>query len=92
MTSTVTVVEQIMNANDSLAAQNQAQLEANAVLGMNVMASPGSGKTSVILQTIEALKGSLKLGVVECLPCKSTRVGSVTWMLLCWATLCPKCP
>ncbi len=65
MTSTVTVVEQIMNANDSLAAQNQAQLEANSVLGMNVMASPGSGKTSVILQTIDALKESLKLGVIE---------------------------
>ena len=65
MTSTVTVVEQIMNANDSLAAQNQARLEANAVLGMNVMASPGSGKTSVILRTIEALKESMKLGVVE---------------------------
>lgn len=65
MNSKVTVVEQIMNANDSLAAQNQAQLEANGVLGMNVMASPGSGKTSVILRTIEALKDALKLGVIE---------------------------
>jgi hydrogenase nickel incorporation protein HypB len=65
VSSKVTVVEQIMNANDSLAAQNQAQLEANRVLGMNVMASPGSGKTSVILRTIEALKDSLKLGVIE---------------------------
>lgn len=64
MTS-VTVVEQIMSANDSLAAQNKAQLELNSVLGMNVMASPGSGKTSVILRTIEALKQSLKLGVIE---------------------------
>ncbi|MEJ2747132.1 MAG: hydrogenase nickel incorporation protein HypB [Anaerolineae bacterium] len=65
MSSRVTIVEQIMNANDSLAAQNRAQLESNGVLGINVMASPGSGKTSVILRTIEALKDSLKLGVIE---------------------------
>ncbi len=65
MNSKVTVVEQIMSANDSLAAQNRAQLESNGVLGINVMASPGSGKTSVILRTIEALKDSLKLGVIE---------------------------
>ena len=64
MTS-VTVVEQIMSANDSLAAQNKAQLETNGVLGMNVMASPGAGKTSVILRTIEAVAASLKLGVIE---------------------------
>ncbi|MCP4416340.1 MAG: hydrogenase nickel incorporation protein HypB, partial [Chloroflexi bacterium] len=64
MTS-VTVVEQIMSANDSLAAQNKAQLETNGVLGMNVMASPGAGKTSVILRTIEAVASSLKLGVIE---------------------------
>ncbi|MCB9418730.1 MAG: hydrogenase nickel incorporation protein HypB [Ardenticatenaceae bacterium] len=65
MSSKVTVVEQILNANDSLAVQNKDKLEANNVLGINVMASPGSGKTSVILRTIEALKDSLQLGVVE---------------------------
>jgi hydrogenase nickel incorporation protein HypB len=65
MSSKVTVVEQILNANDSLAAQNKAQLESNGVLGINVMASPGAGKTSVILRTIEALQESLRLGVVE---------------------------
>lgn len=65
MSSKVTVVEQIMSANDSLADQNRAQLESNGVLGINVMASPGSGKTSVILRTIEALRDSLRLGVIE---------------------------
>ncbi len=64
MTS-VTVVEQIMSANDSLAAQNRALLEASGVLGVNMMASPGAGKTSVILRTIEAVASSLRLGVVE---------------------------
>jgi hydrogenase nickel incorporation protein HypB len=65
MTTTVPVVEEIMSANDSLAAQNRQMLEAAGVLGVNFMASPGAGKTSVILQTIAALKADLQLGVVE---------------------------
>lgn len=65
MTTTVRVVEEIMSANDRLAAQNQQKLEAAGVVGMNVMASPGAGKTSIILRTIEALTPHFKLGVVE---------------------------
>lgn len=61
----VPVVEQILSANDSLAAQNRSSLDEVGVVGMNVMASPGAGKTSVILRTIEALADELKLGVVE---------------------------
>jgi hydrogenase nickel incorporation protein HypB len=63
--TTVTVVEEIMSANDRLAAQNQALLDQRRVVGMNVMASPGSGKTSLILQTIERLRERVRLGVVE---------------------------
>lgn len=65
MTKIVTIVEDIMSANEDLAAQNQHKLNAARVLGMNIMASPGSGKTSVILRTIAALKDELRLGVVE---------------------------
>ena len=54
-TKTVAIVEDILGANDSLAAQNRAQLETAGVLGVNIMASPGAGKTSVILRTIEAI-------------------------------------
>ena len=64
-TTTVPVVQEIMSANDSLAAQNRQVLEEAGVLGVNIMASPGAGKTSVILKTIEALKETLQLGVVE---------------------------
>jgi len=62
---TVPVVEEILSANDSLAALNRQKLDDARVLGMNIMASPGAGKTSVILRTIEALKEQLQLGVVE---------------------------
>ncbi len=65
MTTTVPVVEEILSANDSLAAQNRTTLDEAGVLGMNIMASPGAGKTSVILQTIAALQDDLQLGVVE---------------------------
>ncbi len=65
MTTTVPVVQEIMSANDSLAAQNRRVLEDAGVLGVNFLASPGAGKTSVILQTINALKDTLQLGVVE---------------------------
>jgi hydrogenase nickel incorporation protein HypB len=64
-TKTVAIVEDILGANDSLAAQNRERLEAAGVLGVNIMASPGAGKTSVILRTIAALKDELQLGVVE---------------------------
>lgn len=65
MSKIVHVVEDIMSANDDLAAQNQYKLNTARVLGMNIMASPGSGKTSVILRTIEALQDELRLSVVE---------------------------
>ncbi len=65
MSKIVPVVQEIMSANDSLAAQNRAKLDAAQVVGMNIMASPGAGKTSTILRTIEALTADYKLGVVE---------------------------
>jgi hydrogenase nickel incorporation protein HypB len=61
----VTVVEKILNANDQIAVQNRAELDAAGVFAVNLMASPGAGKTSLILRTIEALSARLKVGVVE---------------------------
>ncbi len=65
MPQRVAVIEHILNANDQLAVENQARLDAHGVLGINILASPGAGKTSVILRTIEALASRLRLGVVE---------------------------
>lgn len=61
----ITVAEHILSANDRLAAQNRAALDAARVFGINIMASPGAGKTSVILATFDRIKDHLKLGVVE---------------------------
>jgi hydrogenase nickel incorporation protein HypB len=65
MTKRISVVEKILNANDQLAAQNKARLEAAGVFALNLMASPGAGKTSVIENTIRRLAGKLRLGVIE---------------------------
>jgi len=65
MTQNIAIVEKILSANDRLAEQNRARLEEAGVYAVNVMASPGAGKTSVILKTIEALKPKLRIGVVE---------------------------
>jgi hydrogenase nickel incorporation protein HypB len=56
------------SANEHLAEQNRATLEAAGVFGVNLMASPGAGKTSLILRTAEALSATLRIGVVEATP------------------------
>jgi len=61
----VPIVEKIMDANEQIAAVNQKILDDHNVFAINIMASPGSGKTSVILKTIEALRGKLRIGVIE---------------------------
>jgi hydrogenase nickel incorporation protein HypB len=61
----VPVVERIMNANDQVAALNQGHLNAAGVFAINLMASPGAGKTTLILKTIQELAPELRIGVIE---------------------------
>lgn len=63
--STVPIVERILNANERVASENRTQLDAASIFAINIMASPGAGKTSTILQTIRALAPQLRIGVVE---------------------------
>jgi len=59
------VVEEILSANDLVARENRKVLDAHGVVAVNVMASPGAGKTSLILRTAAGLGGRLRCGVVE---------------------------
>jgi len=61
----VSVVEQILSANDQLADANRARLDAAGVFALNVMASPGAGKTSLIMRTVEALRGEFRIGAID---------------------------
>ncbi|MEE4195254.1 MAG: hydrogenase nickel incorporation protein HypB [Anaerolineae bacterium] len=63
--STVPIVENIMSANDQIARENRAILDAAGCFGINIMASPGAGKTSTILATIEALSEKYSIAVIE---------------------------
>lgn len=58
-------MEKILSANDLVALKNRELLDEHGVIAVNVMASPGAGKTSLILCTIAALQGKLRVGVIE---------------------------
>jgi hydrogenase nickel incorporation protein HypB len=61
----VKVLKNILGANEQLAEKNRALLDENKVFAVNIMASPGAGKTSLILETIKRLKGKTRVGVIE---------------------------
>jgi hydrogenase nickel incorporation protein HypB len=61
----IEVKEEILSDNIKLAEEIRERLRIRKTMLLNLMSSPGSGKTSLILQTVEALRGSLRLGVIE---------------------------
>jgi hydrogenase nickel incorporation protein HypB len=61
----ITVVKNILEANEVIAAQNRALFEERGIYVLNLMGSPGAGKTTLLEQTIEQLKNKLKIGVIE---------------------------
>jgi hydrogenase nickel incorporation protein HypB len=61
----VPVVRDILSANARVAVENRAAFAAAGVLALNLMASPGAGKTSVILATAARLPANVRVGVIE---------------------------
>ncbi|OBH36213.1 hydrogenase accessory protein HypB [Mycobacterium sp. E342] len=61
----VDVLEAIFAENDLLADANRAAFESNGVRTLNLMSSPGSGKTTVLQATLDELAGELAIGVIE---------------------------
>ena len=61
---TVTVQEAILAKNDRLAERNRGYFGAKGLLVLNVLSSPGSGKTTLIQKTIAALGSRLRVGVI----------------------------
>ncbi len=61
----VQVVQQFMQANDLVAAEIRRTLAERGIVALNLMASPGAGKTSLIMRTIAALDGRARVGVIE---------------------------
>ncbi|NJK88392.1 MAG: hydrogenase nickel incorporation protein HypB [Myxococcales bacterium] len=63
--TTVEVLQRLLDANDHEAEHNRSHLDAHGVLAVNLMSSPGSGKTSLLEKTIELLGSKLRFAVIE---------------------------
>lgn len=61
----VSVVKNILEANERIARENRAIFDEKNLLVFNLMSSPGAGKTSLLEKTIGALKDELRMGVIE---------------------------
>ncbi|MGE3289008.1 MAG: hydrogenase nickel incorporation protein HypB [Pseudonocardia sp.] len=61
----VEVLERIFDENDRTAAANRADFDAAGATVVNLMSSPGAGKTAVLRETLRTLEGRLRVGVVE---------------------------
>jgi hydrogenase nickel incorporation protein HypB len=61
----VTVVKNVLDANDRIAAENRELFDRYKVFVINLMSSPGAGKTTLVEKTIAALKDKYRIGVIE---------------------------
>lgn len=61
----ISVVRNVLEANDRIAQENRDIFKKNGVWVMNLMSSPGAGKTSLLEKTVEVMKGKLEIGVIE---------------------------
>ncbi|MDQ1288929.1 MAG: hydrogenase nickel incorporation protein HypB [Actinomycetota bacterium] len=64
-TERVEVLEAIFGENDRLAAANRDRFDAAGVRAVNLMSSPGAGKTQLLRRTLERLQGRVRVGIVE---------------------------
>ena len=61
----ISVVRDILEANDRIAQQNRELFKENNMFVINLMSSPGAGKTTLLEKSIEALKDEISIGVIE---------------------------
>ena len=61
----IDVLEAIFAENDVRADSNRKEFEHNRVRAINLMSSPGSGKTTVLQATLDELAGEIAVGVIE---------------------------
>jgi hydrogenase nickel incorporation protein HypB len=64
-THSLEVLQRLLSANDATARHNRDHLQHHGVLAVNLMSSPGSGKTALLEATIDALKEHVRIAVIE---------------------------
>jgi hydrogenase nickel incorporation protein HypB len=62
---TIEIKEKILGANEELSQRNRSRLDSAGLFSINVMASPGAGKTSLIERTVQQLKQNHRLAVID---------------------------
>jgi len=63
--SVVTIERKVLEKNDTLAEKNRELFHQRSIFVLNMVSSPGSGKTSILERTLELLNGRLKVAVIE---------------------------
>lgn len=63
--SVITIERKVLEKNDEIAKQNRLLLSQNGIFVLNLVSSPGSGKTSILERTLEYLKGKIPVAVIE---------------------------
>ncbi|NWF77074.1 MAG: hydrogenase nickel incorporation protein HypB [Chloroflexi bacterium] len=61
----IEVIQNVLEANESIAKRNQQLLDKHKVFAINIMSAPGAGKTSLILHTMSRLRAKLNIAVIE---------------------------
>ncbi len=61
----VSVLRNVLDANDLIAAENRKAFDAHGCFVVNLMSAPGSGKTTILERTLPALRGRVRAGVIE---------------------------
>ncbi|MBK9098540.1 MAG: hydrogenase nickel incorporation protein HypB [bacterium] len=62
--SIITVERKVLEKNDQIAAELRTKFKAKGILAINLLSSPGSGKTSLIERTVEQLKDKINISVI----------------------------
>lgn len=61
----IEVLERIFGENDRTAASNRTDFARHGICAINLMSSPGAGKTALLRHTLSRLAGSIRIGVIE---------------------------
>ncbi len=63
--SIITIERKLLEKNDEIARQNRALFRQQGILALNIVSSPGAGKTSILERTLEELRGMIRVSVIE---------------------------
>lgn len=61
----IKVVTNVLKANEDMAAKNREMLQARGIKVLNIISSPGAGKTTILERTVDALKDVIPMAVIE---------------------------